>query len=138
MFAEIVFVIIGIVYLINKDAKYRQKINECSDKGMFVHTNSELENGIFQDYCFEYQYKSKDRVPEKYREFFMFNGRAMYDYFMALAARDVWKQGYRPHLMSIMPKDGFDFLKGFHSKYDQKVEDFNRQITLFDSKKRTQ
>ena len=126
MFAEIILVIIGIVYLINKDAKYRQKIKECSDKGMFVKTKSELENSIYQDYCFEYQYKSKDRVPEKCRNFFQFNGRAMYDYFMLLAARDVWKKGYRPHLMSVMPKESFDFFEAYRRKYDQRVDEFNK------------
>ena len=71
---------------------------------------------------------SKDEVPEKYRAFFRFSSRAMYDYFMDLAARDVWKQGYRPYLFGAMPKEGFDFLEGFHNKYDERVDDFNRRF----------
>ena len=126
MFAEIVFVIIGIFYLVNKDAKYRQKIKEYNETGWYIKPNRELENGLFQDYCYRYEYVSKNEVPEKYHEFFRFNSRAMYDYFMALAARDVWKQGYRPYLFGIMPKEGFDFLEGFRKKYDQRVDEFNK------------
>jgi len=128
MFAEILFLIVGILVCASRDAKYRQKIKECNDKGMLVKTNSTLENKIFQDYCYQYEFVSKDEVPEKYRAFFRFSSRAMYDYFMALAARDVWKQGYRPYLMSIMPKEGFDFLEAFRYKYDERVDDFNNRF----------
>ena len=128
MFAEIIFMIIGICVYVSRDAKYTQKIKECVDKGMLVKTNSSLENGLFQDYCYEYKFETKEKVPEKYRHFFMFNGKAMYNYFMLLAARDVWKQGYRPYLFSIMPKEGFDFLEAFRNKYDKEVDEFNKHF----------
>lgn len=127
MFAEIIFLIIGICVYVSRDAKYKQKIKECVDKGMLVKTNSSLENSLFQDYCFKYEFVSKDEVPEKYHEFFRFNSRAMCDYFMALAARDVWKQGYRPYLFGAMPKEGFDFLAGFRRKYDARANEFNER-----------
>ena len=126
MFVEILFLIFGAFYLVGKDAKYRQKIKECQDSGAFVETNRELENGFYKDYCFRYEFESQKDVPEKYHKFFRFNSRAMYDYFMDLAARDVWKQGYRPYLFGIMPKEGFDFLAGFRKKYDARVDEFNK------------
>lgn len=130
MFAEILFLIVGLLVCASRDAKYRQKIKECVDKGMLVKTNSSLENSLFQDYCFKYQHQDKSDVPEKYRHFFMFNGKAMYNYFMLLAARDVWKQGYRPYLFSIMPKEGFDFLEAFRNKYDKEVAEFNATLDV--------
>lgn len=126
MFVEILILIVGFFYLSCKDVKYRQKIKECNDKGMNVKTDRELENQLFLDYCCEYQSGNNKNVPEKYRGYFGHNSKAMYDYFMTLAARDVWKKGYRPYLYSIMPKDGWDALESYRNKYDKYVEQYNK------------
>lgn len=126
MFVEILFLIFGLLYLACKDAKYRQKIEEYNKTGWNVKSNRDLENDLFSKYCYEYEYVNKDKVPEKYRNFFRFNSKAMYDYFMSLSSRDVWEQGYRPYLFGAMPKEGFDFLEGFRQKYDHKVNEFNK------------
>lgn len=57
MFAEILFLIVGLLVCASRDAKYRQKIKECNDKGMLVKTNSSLENKMFQDYCFNFSHQ---------------------------------------------------------------------------------
>jgi len=131
MFVEILFLIFGLLYCACKDAKYRQRIEEHNKTGWNVKSNRDLENSLFQDYCFKYRYHDKGDVPEKYRQFFIFNGKAMYSYFMALAARDVWEQGYRPYLFGIMPKEGFDFLEGFKKNYDQQADEFNKRYENF-------
>jgi len=127
MFVEILFLIVGLMVCACKDAKYRQRIEEYNKTGWNVKSNRDLENSLFLKYCYDYEHVNDDLVPEKYRGFFAFNSRAMYDYFMDLAARDVWKQGYRPYLFGMMPKEGFDFLEGFHKKYDQQVDEFNKR-----------
>ena len=126
MFIEILFLIVGLIWCACKDVKYRKKIQEYNKTGWDISSNRELENRLFMDYCYEYQFVDSKNVPEKYREYFRFNSKAMYDYFMDLAARDVWKQGYRPYLFGAMPKEGFDFLEGFRQKYDHKVNEFNK------------
>ena len=135
MFIEILFLIFGLCILAGRNTKYKKRIEEYNKTGWYIKSNKDLEESLIQNYCLKYRYTNKDDVPEKYRTFFMFNEKAMYDYFFALAARDVWKQGYRPFLFSIMPKEGFDFLEGFHKKYDPQVDEFNRNFNKIEDKK---
>lgn len=112
-----------------QDAKYEQKVREFENKGAFVKTNRELENSIFYDYCYEYQYETKEKAPEKYRNFFDMFLKARYKYFMALAAIDVWKQGYRPYMYGRMPKDEEEFFVGFHQQWDEVFDMFNKNAS---------
>jgi len=129
-FFEIVFIIFGVFYFAGKDAKYKQKIKEYNKTGWYIKSNQDLENKLFHDYCYKYKFVDMEDVPKNYQLFFFYNEKVMYEYFMSLAARDVWKQGYRPYLFSIMPKEGFDFLEGFRHKYDKRIEEFNRDKVL--------
>ena len=126
MFLGLICLGAGLIGSAHRDLKYKQKIEEYNKTGWNVKSNRDLENDLFLKYCYEYEYVNKDKVPEKYRNFFRFNSKAMYDYFMSLSSRDVWEQGYRPYLFGAMPKEGFDFLEGFRQKYDHKVNEFNK------------
>ena len=66
MFVEILFLIFGLLYCACKDSKYRQRIEEHNKTGWNVKSNRDLENSIFLKYCNDYQWVSKDEVPEKY------------------------------------------------------------------------
>jgi len=112
-----------------QDAKYDQKVREFEKKGAFVKTNRELENSIFYDYCYEYQYETKEKAPEEYRDFFDLFLKGRYKYFMAMAARDVWKQGYRPYMRSFMPTDEDELFEGFHEMYDEQIKQYNEIAT---------
>lgn len=55
VFAKILFLIIGVIYYLGKNMKYKQRIKEYNKTGWYKESNQDLEVGLFHKYCFNYE-----------------------------------------------------------------------------------